>query len=462
MQNFDVKGMLLGGTSLYFLGTCCAIQGSYKTDWVFCKPFSEPRFMPNHNLTEAQDPTTPPERLRHLSLSGNPTVVEAVTANANTPMDVLVRQGAKYPDALILNPIFPLLLFENPRFFAGLSDEAGVRLVRHPMAWPELWMLATQGRPRVRLALTQLPNMTQDVLQKLETDKNALIRTSAQLHVHQPIAQFSPESATDFANSQVQAFLKSLTPSTWTGNLFRFFLQYAPIRADLQSIWAVHGQEYIRLSLAVNPYLSNSLRTSLLHDKSESVRLQASTSDRPPATDSPVRLHLESPDFDALQRPDLLTSWARGTDVALRVQAAIHPNTPPDALRDLAKSTQPEIRKALILNPATPDDALEDALADLRFIENGLKSGDPAYLNLLLWVLGRSREAYFSIVALFHAGYTPTERFRKKLASDYWLERYVMLQHPDTPPAWATDCADDPNQLVRNLARAKIKSAFGI
>jgi Leucine rich repeat variant len=60
--------------------------------------------------------------LEELSLHPQPEVREAVARNPNTPTEVLLKLGKEFPDAITANPIFNLLLLENPEsHFVWLS-----------------------------------------------------------------------------------------------------------------------------------------------------------------------------------------------------------------------------------------------------------------------------------------------------------------------------------------------------
>ena len=59
-----------------------------------------------------------PEVLRELASCGDQTVCQAVVSNPNTPTDVLLALGAKFPGQLLENPVFSLLLLEGSEFFS--------------------------------------------------------------------------------------------------------------------------------------------------------------------------------------------------------------------------------------------------------------------------------------------------------------------------------------------------------
>ncbi|RUS93141.1 hypothetical protein DSM106972_097350 [Dulcicalothrix desertica PCC 7102] len=69
----------------------------------------------------AKNPSTPPDVLEALSgYDHDPEIQRNVTANPNTPVEELITLGADFPYELINNPVFPLLVLENPCFFQEL------------------------------------------------------------------------------------------------------------------------------------------------------------------------------------------------------------------------------------------------------------------------------------------------------------------------------------------------------
>jgi hypothetical protein len=60
-----------------------------------------------------------PNLLEELSLSRDNEIRQSVAGNPNTPTDILWRLGEEFPEEILENPIFSLLLLENP----NLVDE---------------------------------------------------------------------------------------------------------------------------------------------------------------------------------------------------------------------------------------------------------------------------------------------------------------------------------------------------
>ena len=63
---------------------------------------------------QAQDENTSPEILAKLAKSKDKEILRLVAGNPNTPVKILEKLGEEFPDAIVANPIFNLLLIENP------------------------------------------------------------------------------------------------------------------------------------------------------------------------------------------------------------------------------------------------------------------------------------------------------------------------------------------------------------
>ena len=63
---------------------------------------------------QAQDENTSPEILAKLAKSKDKEILRLVAGNPNTPVETLEKLGKEFPDAIVENPIFDLLLLENP------------------------------------------------------------------------------------------------------------------------------------------------------------------------------------------------------------------------------------------------------------------------------------------------------------------------------------------------------------
>lgn len=411
----------------------------------------------------ANDPETPSILLKELGQNPPQDLVLALLSNPNTPTEILWRLGHRAPEALLENPVLPLLLMENPRIFAEMQPETALKLVTHPKAWDELLLLATQGRPFIRLALTQLPSPPKMVLDKLMRDRNPHIRLAASLHILQLT---EPETDwMDRADAHVVAFLKGLTPSTWEGELFRLCLRHSPLPDFVFAIMAEHGQEYVRATIAENPFLPSKWKEKLRSDRSETVRLIARKDSRVKYQHTPTvfgeRQTGVPPEALGLvhsESPEELLKLTQSPDVAIREAVALHPHTPVEALVQLARSQEMRIQRAVARNPHTPPEVLEEILSDLRHIERDLAEHNPVMRQIVMNMLGRSKEPYFSVFYLVQCPILAPERFAHKRNALSWIERYVLARHPEIPPDWLAALLDDPNCYVRTLAYMRVNN----
>jgi hypothetical protein len=78
----------------------------------------------------AQNSCTAPELLRELGNSSDVTTHQHVAANPNTPTEVLLKLGSKFPQQLLDNPIFSLLLLENPNLVNEMPISTLISLLK--------------------------------------------------------------------------------------------------------------------------------------------------------------------------------------------------------------------------------------------------------------------------------------------------------------------------------------------
>ena len=95
-------------------------------------------------IASAED--TPADILQELSKDSDRTVRAKVASNPNTPTEVLLKLGEEFPDEITANPIFTLLMLENP------------------------------DTEFIRVSLARSSNTPIDILYKLAEDRNEIVR----------------------------------------------------------------------------------------------------------------------------------------------------------------------------------------------------------------------------------------------------------------------------------------------
>ncbi len=208
---------------------------------------------------EAQDPNTSPERLRELCKESKTSICQVIAANPNIPMDVLFQLFAKYPIQIFNNPVFDLLLLENPL----LLDELYKKLKKHnsifkhlelPLFFLEWGAKHQDWQVRANVAESELT--PPHLLKQLACDKYYRVRNNVVKNANTPdeildLLAYDPHEVvriTMLENSRSEKILNGL----------------------------VEKEQYIvRLSIAKNHRTPANILQKLLQDKDESIRYAA-------------------------------------------------------------------------------------------------------------------------------------------------------------------------------------------
>jgi hypothetical protein len=68
----------------------------------------------------AKNSTTPPDILKTLGESDDKATRKSIAGNPNSPTDTLTRLATQFPEEVIQNPVFDLLLLENPNLLSEI------------------------------------------------------------------------------------------------------------------------------------------------------------------------------------------------------------------------------------------------------------------------------------------------------------------------------------------------------
>lgn len=280
----------------------------------------------------AKNPNTDPELLRKLGFSSDQTTREGVAANPNTPSDILLKLGAQFPGQLLDNPIFPLLLLENPNLLADMPVET-LRSVLKREAVPISFLewAANDSDRRVLLAVAMNPNTPKEVLEKLVKSQYSLVVESAQLHVN-----WVGEITENWEKIAVKA-IKTTE--------FKKDSDYLEELEELAAIGAI--PTFIIKQLGQNR--TQKFRKVLARAGNAPVNLLERLSDNNLGTE--IRAYVASNPQTPLS---ILEKLAKDNNEQVRVGIAQNPNTPASILERLAKETSFDIRQAIAQNPNTP------------------------------------------------------------------------------------------------------------
>ena len=137
-------------------------------------------------LEEAKAEITSGDRLRKLATSDDRAIRKAVTSNPNTPTDILWQLGAEFPDQLLANPVWDLLLLEHPNLFGDMPSETLESLLSR--ATGSFFELVSRDiNDKVRRVVASNSNTPPAVLEKLATDENMWVRQRVAKNSNTPV-----------------------------------------------------------------------------------------------------------------------------------------------------------------------------------------------------------------------------------------------------------------------------------
>lgn len=370
----------------------------------------------------------------------DPLALEALAADPNAPAEALAFLAGPFPAAVCANPVFPLLLLENPSLPAEMPAVSLGRLLAYAGVPADfVAAVAAYGRPdmaaaaRLHVALAGeagegwradlvaavalLPNTPDDDLlvalatlglvpawlrSRLESDARVALALAGAT-----VAPEEPAAAPPLAGRAIAA----ADPATPRDELWRL---------------ADDEDAAVRAALARNPALSP--------EELAELKRREDQLDNDPAVYKAIAAELRAP-------PELLVELARNQSAlftVVRRAVARNPSAPPAALELLADELYAaDIRLHLAahanLGPAQRQKMVEASL------DAALGAGDPLY----------------RAIALSHPAAHP-----RALAladrSPHWLERLALALNPAAPPAALARLAGDGNRLVRAAAAERV------
>ncbi len=117
---------------------------------------------------QAQDENTATEILAKLATSEDKLTRQCVASNPNTSIEILQKLGSEFPDEITVNPIFDLLLLENPENKFVLLCLARSSTTSEK----KLSELANHKDTEILIAVAHNPNVTVSILKSLAIQRN--------------------------------------------------------------------------------------------------------------------------------------------------------------------------------------------------------------------------------------------------------------------------------------------------
>jgi len=171
----------------------------------------------------AANPSAPAALLLELSHSDDKAVRKACTTNANTPVEALLKLGSQFPEQLLENPTFDLLLLAHPGLLLEeLSTATLNSLLKRDQVPVELIRWAWKHRSESTLhSLLMNPNTPADVVDELCKSKDPEVRIAAELHCAKELPGWAQglKAETDLYSTKILASMLSMATSSWWDEL---------------------------------------------------------------------------------------------------------------------------------------------------------------------------------------------------------------------------------------------------
>lgn len=342
----------------------------------------------------ASDPGTAPDVLGGLGGSSDRITRQNVALNPNTPTEVLLKLGAEFPEELLDNPIFYLLLLENPNLVGKIPYDTLVSLFKYETV-PDSFMEWVENRGisdrQLALALGMNAKTPKNLLQGLlENSYYSEVKEVVQLHVN---------FADEMTESWEQSAIAAICNTAFDGQKYRQYLeQLAKINSipeflisfpelltqippeNDQSVFEADVKyrntpvdmlpPLARRNVAKNPSTPVHILSMLATDNNVEVRYELAKN---PNTPIKVLAQLAT-DYKAWVRYDvgkntnatanILSQLATDNDAGVRRNVASNPSTPIEILSKLATDNNHGVRYSIASNPNTPVEILAQLATD--------------------------------------------------------------------------------------------------
>ena len=249
---------------------------------------------------QAQDENTAPEILVNLAENKDYLTRQYIAENPNTPTEILLKLGTEFPREVLDNPIFDLLLLENPNLISDIPIKTLRSLIKQDNV-PESFVVECAERESDKetlLGITSNPVASRNIIEKLTKSKFPEVAEAAKLHIN------------------------------WSG--------------EMKEGWQELAEEKIKI---IRPLYSGAA-TRIKHLQHEQPYLS-------------ILAKLGwIPNFLISHWNKHWNKWEILRDIANSV------NTSPITLTELEKNNNPRIRRLIAINPNTPIETLENLVDD--------------------------------------------------------------------------------------------------
>ncbi|MBE9228907.1 hypothetical protein IQ264_26195 [Phormidium sp. LEGE 05292] len=274
---------------------------------------------------------TAPDLLKQLATDEDAEVRRAVASNPNTPQDVLLKLGKEFPDAIVTNPIFNILLLENPEsLFVRLS------------------LARSSSSPSETLAnLSALPD--EDILCAIAENPNTPVATLEQLVQNPPQIYDYDHDYDGLDGSEFGRLLTSVAKNPNTP-------------ASLLIQLANHSSHFVRYAVAEHPHTPANILDRFADFRDMEMHRAILRNSSTPAT---VLEKLAGEEVKEIR--DRIKAHPNVSEMAIALVDFMDekPETPLHLLPTFATHSRPAVRRLVADYPHTPPSVLDRLSLDM-------------------------------------------------------------------------------------------------
>ena len=427
----------------------------------------------------AQNANASPGLLRIFSSSSDNIIRKNVAGNPNTPTEILLELGAEFPRELLNNPVFSLLLLENPNFVADIPLVTLISLLKLDEVPTQFLELATSHDDvEVLLTIAMNPKTPKTALLALTQIQNIEVAEAARKHV-----TLAGEMQQGWNQAAIAAMQTTNLPRDRQSEMYLWAIGAVPkyllktLDAEVRlhiaeslntseqvlEILATDSYSRVRAMVAQNPRTPLNIVEDLMGDVSDIVRDAVACH---PLT--PLILHQQFQlQLEATENPvtseDILRQLSTSQWMRIRLGVAAHSNTPGDVLLRLARDEDVMVRKAVALNVNSSAETLEQLATEndawiAKIIaahpNNRVKIGFEERKTTIYDYINTARAQGIPIMPSY-AVYDPQMLTAMAESSNYDTRQRVA-QHPNTPIHVLEKLVDEENNSILETALSNL------
>ncbi len=388
----------------------------------------------------AKNPSAHPELLRELAYSDNKGICEGVVSNPNTPIDALLKLAELFPQQFLANPVFPLLLLENPNLPIEISYWTLLKILEQDEI-PELFLAnaATHRNSEILYAITRHRKTPETVLEQIAIRNQYDVRLGLCIAKRRDVTERILLKLAEHKSARVRLHLAK-HPKTPSNVL--------ELLEKQESGWNIRVK--IQKAIAQNPQTSLRLLEKLA---GEHIKVKQTIARR---RHLPINLIVQlAIDYQIhsmrvltqnLSIPgSLLVQLTDHPEFRVRQMVAWHPNTPVEVLEKWADG---ELRKCIAYNSSTPVEFLAQLAADDDDQIQASVAQNPSTPGFVLEQLANYPTHDLLLSKHPNTPKVVLEQVLERLAMDERLSvRKYVAKHPHTPVKILTQWAKKSPEL---------------